>query len=143
MFSISLSNASAGATAAAGPRLGVAAEKQDQLQHAAEQFEAMLLARWWQQMRYSGFGPGEGEDPTYSAINATGLEAVTMAMARAGGIGLAKMLVQALEPEIKAEASNGQQNAKQRAQSLPVQALKSMAAEPITPVRDETIPERP
>lgn len=135
MFSVSLSGVV--------PPLGPAAEQQDQLRHAAEQFEAMLLARWWQQMRHSGFGPSEGEDPTYSAINATGLEAVTMAMARAGGIGLAKMLVQALDPEIKAEAANGQQNAGKGALYPAAEALKSLAAEPITPVRDETIPERP
>lgn len=115
--------------------LGPLAEKQLQLRHAAEQFEAMLLARWWRQMRNSGLGSDCGGDPTYTAINATGMEAVTMAMARAGGIGLAKMMEAALAPDLRATVPIGQQHAQQRDATAAPAALKSAAAEPIMTAR--------
>ncbi|MGH9491585.1 MAG: hypothetical protein ACRD2F_04010 [Terriglobales bacterium] len=128
------------------PALGATAEEQHQLKQAAEQFEAILLAHWWQQMRTSGLGSDADSDPTYSAINATGMEAVTMAMARSGGIGIARMLVHALEPAVGRAAGggadNGQPRAEQRDTRAAVAALKSAAATPITPVKAEILSER-
>lgn len=97
-------------------------------------------------MRTSGLGSDADSDPTYSAINATGMQAVTMAMARSGGIGIARMLVQALEPEVGrgagGGADNGQPRAEQRDTRAAVAALKSAAVTPITPVKAEILSER-
>ncbi|MGH9534886.1 MAG: hypothetical protein ACRD2E_08515 [Terriglobales bacterium] len=122
--------------------LGPAAEQQDKLRHAAQQFESMLLAQWWQQMRHSGFGGDSSQDPIYSAVDAAGMEAVTLAMSRAGGIGVATMIVKELQPDLDRgpKGASGSQRADGKAVAAATTALKSAAARPIGTLRAETTP---
>lgn len=81
------------------PPLGPAAEQQDKLRKNAQAFEAMMLEHWWSAMEKSGLASNE-QDPVMSSYQSCGLEAMSLAVAQGGGIGLAHILEKALEAKI-------------------------------------------
>lgn len=94
-------------SSASAPALGPAAEQHEKLVHGAREFEAMLLAHWWNTMEQSDPMAQDGQDPAFQTLQSTSLQAMTMAMARGGGIGLAKMLVQSLEAKPATQQTQG------------------------------------
>jgi len=76
-----------------GPR----AEK---LRNSTEEFESYLVTSWWEKMEKS-FGDTQQHPPGFEALNKMGLHAVTLAMAKVGGMGIARMLYHKLEPALK------------------------------------------
>lgn len=63
------------------------------LRKAATEFESMLLANWWKSMKESGFGPDDSTDPGHDTLDQLGIQALSSAVASAGGLGIASMLV--------------------------------------------------
>ncbi|HZT73430.1 MAG TPA: hypothetical protein VE996_07260 [Terriglobales bacterium] len=78
------------------PQLGPAAEQQYKIKANAEAFEAILLQHWWASMAQSELG-GEEQDPALATFQSCGMQAVSLAVAHGGGIGIARLLEQALE----------------------------------------------
>jgi Rod binding domain-containing protein len=74
---------------------------------ACQQFEGMLIANLWDEMEQgtdiSGLDSG---DPGASTMQGLGIQSAAMAIAHAGGVGLARILYRALAPRI-AEAPAG------------------------------------
>jgi Rod binding domain-containing protein len=75
---------------------------QHKLRQAAGQFESMLLADLWKSMK-STFEDDDGEsaDPAHGAMDELGMEAMSSAVGKAGGLGIGKLIVQHLEPKIR------------------------------------------
>jgi len=67
------------------------------LRKAAREFEAMLLSSWWKSMKESGLPGGEDDsDPGKDTLDQLGMQAMSAAVAKGGGIGIAAMLVKSL-----------------------------------------------
>jgi len=83
-----------------------AAEMSKGLQHqklrkAAQEFEAILISSWWEQMRTSFPGSLEAdEQPGTDTLTSLGLQAMSGALASKGGLGISQMLVRQLEPSL-------------------------------------------
>jgi Rod binding domain-containing protein len=73
------------------------------LKKAATQFEAMLLQKWWSSMKESGLGQDDDSDPGEGTLDNMGMQAMSSAVARAGGIGIAAMLVRSVQADLAAE----------------------------------------
>jgi Rod binding domain-containing protein len=100
--------AGAGGAIAGGNAAGtaVAAGQLRKLKKAATQFEAMLLEKWWSSMKQSGLGQDDDGDPGKGTLDTMGMQAMSTAIASAGGIGIAAMLVRSLQGEIASEAAS-------------------------------------
>ena len=72
------------------------------LKKAATQFEAMLLEKWWSSMKESGLGEEDDSDAGAGTLDNMGMQAMSMAIASAGGVGIAAMLVHSLQGDIAA-----------------------------------------
>ncbi len=70
------------------------------LLHSAQEFEAILVSSWWQQMQRSISDPDENSDPGAETMQGIGIHSMAMAMAKSGGMGLARMLFHQLEPAL-------------------------------------------
>ena len=75
------------------------------LKKAATQFEAMLLEKWWSSMKHSGLGEEDNSDAGAGTLDSMGMQAMSMAIASAGGFGIAAMLVHSLQAEITAQGA--------------------------------------
>lgn len=93
-----------GAANASGIASGASAQAQLlKLKKAATQFEAMLLEKWWSAMKKSGLGDDDDGDPGKGTLDTMGMQAMSTAIANAGGIGIAAMLVRSVQGELAAE----------------------------------------
>lgn len=73
------------------------------LRKAATEFESMLLSSWWSAMKQSGLPGGEDDsDPGKDTLDQMGMQAMSAAVAKGGGLGIAKMLIHALLPSANA-----------------------------------------
>jgi len=91
--------------------VGVTSSKAQQaqllkLKKAATQFEAMLLQKWWSSMKQSGLGQDDDIDPGAGTLDNMSMQAMSTAVANAGGVGIAAMLVRSLQGELAAENEN-------------------------------------
>ena len=84
------------------------------LTDAAQQFEGMLLQEMLKPMREHGFCQEEGDEDNDSkeegsgfgdTLSSVGIEAVATAIAKGGGLGLAKRVVEQMEGEKAAHES--------------------------------------
>lgn len=85
-------------TAQPAPQSATAAEtqKQAKLTDAAQQFEARLMQEMLKPMRAgqdSWGGEEKNDDPSADTISSFGTEAVAKAIAKGGGLGIAKQVV--------------------------------------------------
>jgi len=90
------------------------------LMDAAQQFEGMLLQEMLKPMREHGFGQQDEEDKSEGSgfgdtLSSFGTEAMATAIAKGGGLGIAKRVVAQVEGEKKSHDS-------QAAQAAPVKA---------------------
>jgi len=69
------------------------------LRKSTEEFESYLVTSWWEKMEKS-FGDTQQHPPGFETLNKMGLHAVTLAMAHAGGLGIARALYHKLEPAL-------------------------------------------
>lgn len=71
------------------------------LQKAAQDFEAIMLDSLWGSMKDGSLGSDDDlDDPASSSIQQLGMQLVSGALAKAGGLGIGKMIVRALQSKI-------------------------------------------
>jgi Rod binding domain-containing protein len=75
---------------------------QQKLKKAAGEFESMLLASLWKSMKHS-FGTEEDtdtqSDPAHGTLDDWGIEIMSGAVGKAGGLGLGKLILEHLSPK--------------------------------------------
>ncbi len=74
---------------------------QQKLKKAAGEFESILLASLWKSMKHS-FGTEDtdtGSDPAHGTLDDWGIEIMSGAVGRAGGLGLGKLILEHLGPK--------------------------------------------
>lgn len=75
---------------------------QRKLKKAAGDFESILLASMWKSMKQS-FGTSESEgdsDPAHGTLEDWGIEIMSSAVGRAGGLGIGKLILKHLETHV-------------------------------------------
>jgi Rod binding domain-containing protein len=71
------------------------------LQRATEEFEAILLSSWWEQMQKSFPAASESEqEPGFDTLRELSYRALAVALASRGGIGVASLMLRQLEPAL-------------------------------------------
>jgi hypothetical protein len=75
--------------------------REHKLTQAAGQFESMLLSNLWKSMK-SAFEDEDSEysDPAHGAMDEMGMDAMSSAVGKSGGLGIAKMIMKDLTPQI-------------------------------------------
>ena len=95
------------------------------LDKAATDFEAILLGQWLSQAQHSFSSvPGseeEHEDPGHDQWQSLGMQELGKAIAKAGGLGIAKMIRQHYSRIAAADEAQDQAAAPGQAQALPAQ----------------------
>jgi Rod binding domain-containing protein len=85
------------------------------LRKAAGEFESILLASMWKSMKKS-FGDDDSDnstDPAHGTLEDWGIEVMSDAVGKAGGMGIGNMILKHLEPEVHdADSSNSGQSIK-------------------------------
>ncbi len=78
--------------------------KEHKLRQAAAEFESMLMSSFWKSMKDS-FGASEDDssDPAYGTMEDFGMQAMCGALGKAGGLGIGKLILKHLEPQLAAE----------------------------------------
>jgi Rod binding domain-containing protein len=84
------------------------------LLQAAAQFEGMLLSSLWKSMKSTFAAPDDDStDPAHDTLNDMGIEAMSNAVGKAGGLGLGKLILKHLEPMLaKSQAQNATDSGK-------------------------------
>lgn len=78
---------------------GAAGPGMRKLENAAREFEGIMLASVWKAWNQSN-QLGNPQDAIGASMTSMGLEMAAMAMARKGGFGLAKMIVNSLKGDV-------------------------------------------
>jgi Rod binding domain-containing protein len=69
------------------------------LQKAAAEFESILLANLWKSMKGSfAASDDESADPAHDTLEDMGIQAMSSAVGKNGGLGLGKLILKHLEP---------------------------------------------
>ncbi|MGB2592276.1 MAG: rod-binding protein [Candidatus Acidiferrum sp.] len=77
------------------------------LRAAAGEFEGMLLSSLWKSMKSTFATPDDDDsnDPAHDTLEDMGMQAMSNAVGKAGGLGLGKLILKHLEPALeKAES---------------------------------------
>jgi Rod binding domain-containing protein len=71
------------------------------LQKAAQDFEAIMINSLWGPMKDGSLGSDDDlQDSTGGSLEQLGMQMVSGALARAGGLGIGKMIVHALQSKV-------------------------------------------
>jgi len=83
------------------------------LQKAAAEFESMLLSNLWKSMKSSlaSSDDDESTDPAQGVLDDMGIQTMSSAVGKSGGLGLARLILKHLEPLLATHA-DGQQLSK-------------------------------
>jgi Rod binding domain-containing protein len=77
------------------------------LKQAAGEFEGILLSNLWKSMKSAFASPDDdADDPAHETLDDMGIQAMSNAVGKAGGLGLGKLIVNHLAPLI-AHSQNG------------------------------------
>jgi Rod binding domain-containing protein len=101
--SLTIGTATQGAPAAADPAATENSKAADtaneaKLKKAGGDFESILLASMWKSMKESFKDPNSPDsDPASGTLNDWGIEVMSGAVGKAGGLGIGKMIVKYLE----------------------------------------------
>jgi Rod binding domain-containing protein len=78
------------------------------LRRAAAEFESLLISNLWKSMKSTFADPSEDEslDPSHEALADWGIQAMSGAVANAGGFGIGALILKHLEPML-ASSQNG------------------------------------
>ena len=89
-----------------GVQLGTAQTPQNKagmakLQKAAQDFEAIMIDSLWGSMKDGSLGSEDDlDDPTSSSMQQLAMQMVSGALAKAGGLGIGKMIVRELQSKV-------------------------------------------
>jgi Rod binding domain-containing protein len=73
---------------------------EQKLRRAAAEFESILISTFWKSMKES-FGTSEdSSDPAHDTLDDLGVQAMSSAMGKAGGLGVGKMILKHLESQL-------------------------------------------
>jgi Rod binding domain-containing protein len=73
------------------------------LKRAAAEFESMLLSTLWKSMKSTFADSGdESSDPAHDSLEDFGIQTMSGAVAKAGGIGLGNLILKHLAPKLAA-----------------------------------------
>jgi Rod binding domain-containing protein len=76
-------------------------EDEQKLQKAAGDFESILLASMWKSMKQS-FGSSEASsDPAHGTLDDWGIEIMSGAVGKAGGLGIGRLILKHLDPGLE------------------------------------------
>lgn len=98
-------------SAESGPAIGtkskpIESPDQQKLKKAAGDFESILLASLWKSMKESFKDPNEANaDPASGTVDDWGIEAMSGAVGKAGGLGIGNMLIKHLTPDVGAPST--------------------------------------
>ena len=82
------------------------------LKKAAGDFESILLASMWKGMKNSfGSSDNDSTDPAHGTLEDWGIEIMSGAVGKAGGLGIGKMILNHLEPTLKGQGSQSAESA--------------------------------
>jgi len=83
-----------------GSSFGTPTSPQDRkLRKAAGDFESILLASMWKSMKQSfGDSDTESSDPAHGTLEDWGIEIMSSAVGKAGGLGIGNLILKHLEP---------------------------------------------
>ena len=88
------------------PQTGVphsSSVQEQKLRKAAAEFESILLSSFWKSMRESFASPEDDSlDPAHETLEDWGIQAMTDAVGKAGGLGIGKLILKDLEPQLAA-----------------------------------------
>ena len=71
------------------------------LRKSTQEFEAMMVSSWWQEMQSSFRDPDEEQEAGSDTLQQIGFQSMATAMAASGGIGLARMVFHHLAPALE------------------------------------------
>ena len=77
------------------------------LQKAAQDFEAILINSLWGSMKEGSLSSDDDLQGSSNSLEQFGMQMVSGALAKAGGLGIAKMIVHALQAKVNAAAQGG------------------------------------
>ncbi len=89
------SNVSQAALAHASPDV-----RRAKLQKAAAEFESILISTFWKSMKETFSQTDDSSDPAHDSLEDFGIQAMSNALGKAGGLGLGRMILKQLEPQI-------------------------------------------
>jgi len=84
-----------------GANLGAPASPRAlKLRQAAAEFEGLLISSLWKSMKSSFSSPDDDDstDPAHDTLNDLSIDTMSNAVAKAGGLGLGKLILKHLEP---------------------------------------------
>ena len=72
------------------------------LRKAAADFESILLSTFWKSMKQSFAGDDDDDstDPAHDTLEDMGMQAMSSAVGKAGGLGLGKLILKHIAPEL-------------------------------------------
>ena len=85
----------------ASPKTSGDSQDQQKLQKAAGEFESILLASMWKGMKQSFGTTDDSSDPAHGTLDDWGIEIMSGAVGKAGGLGIGKLIMKHLEPELE------------------------------------------
>lgn len=78
--------------------------REQKLHKAAAEFESQLLSSLWKSMKHSFAEDNDDSlDPTGSSLEDWGIDAISGAVSRAGGIGIGKLIIKDLTAKLGGE----------------------------------------
>jgi Rod binding domain-containing protein len=86
---------------ASGPsQKALSSPDEQKLKKAAGEFESILLASMWKSMKQS-FGASETDDtdPAHGTLDDWGIEVMSGAVGKAGGLGIGRLILEHLDPK--------------------------------------------
>ena len=100
-MSILTANFGSAALPAAG--LHSSSVQEQKLRKAAAEFESILLSSFWKSMKESFTSPeDDSADPAHGTLEDWGIQAMSDAVGKAGGLGIGKLILKHLEPQLAA-----------------------------------------
>jgi Rod binding domain-containing protein len=83
------------------PPKGAVSPEEAKLKKAAGDFESILLASMWKSMKQTFAAPEDDQsDPAQGTLSDWGIEVMSGAVGKAGGLGIGKLILKHLEPAI-------------------------------------------
>ena len=80
--------------------------QEQKLHKAAAEFESLLLSSLWKSMKHSFNAEDDSDDPASQSLADWGIDAMSGAVSRAGGMGIGKLIIKDLTQKL-AHSQNG------------------------------------
>jgi Rod binding domain-containing protein len=75
--------------------------QEQKLRRAAAEFESILISSFWKSMMETFSSGDDSLDPGHSGFQDMGIQAMSQAVGKAGGLGLGQLIIKHLEPHLQ------------------------------------------